>query len=191
MLRGAPSLPGQPAGGSSFGNFNSQQNSAFVARAFSSVHPRPFFKPPSMVSNHFQLASANAFGGTNPFSPSLSVRTRSMDGFGEPKIIEQVPRAHSAPIVPQIRGESCFQFPSRTNPQFYLPRIKVGMLIYHFQVEFDICSDHCSSLYSLHCAICTLTEIRLRQVCFDILLLNVFFQRPLSICNYVKLLILL
>ncbi|XP_029209578.2 uncharacterized protein LOC114973339 isoform X2 [Acropora millepora] len=124
VLRGAPSLPGQPAGGSSFGNFNSQQNSAFVARAFSSVHPRPFFKPPSMVSHHFQLASANAFGGTNPFSPSLSVRTRSMDGFGEPKIIEQAPRAHSAPIVPQIRGESCFQFPSRTNPQFYLPRIK-------------------------------------------------------------------
>lgn len=139
VLRGAPSLPGQPDGGSSFGNFNSQQNSAFVARAVSSVDQRPFFKPPSMVSHHFQLASANAFGGTNPFSPSLSGRTRSMDGFGEPKAIEQTPRAQSAPIVPQMSGESCFLFPSKSNPQFYLPRIKVGMLIYHFQVKFDVC----------------------------------------------------
>ncbi|XP_068746754.1 uncharacterized protein [Montipora capricornis] len=123
VLRGPHSLPTRTVGSTLFGNVSSQQHTAFLAGPVSSVPQRPF-KTPSLGSHNFQLASTNAFGGKNPFSPTQAGRTRSIDGFGEPKVVEEKRQAHSAPIVPQMVGESYFHFPSKSHLQFYLPRLK-------------------------------------------------------------------
>ena len=141
-MRGPHSLPTRTVGSTLFGNVSSQQHTAFSAGPVSSVPQRPF-KTPSLGFHNFQLASTNAFGGKNPFSPTQAGRTRSVDGFGEPKAVEEKRQAHSAPIVRQMMGESYFHFPSKSNLQFYLPRLKVEIFMGHFKLDLSSISLQC------------------------------------------------
>lgn len=131
VLRGPPSSSGQLAGNALFGHTVQQQPTAASvgnAEPVSSMWQGPVAKPPSAVgSHHFQLAGSGHFKGTNPFSPTLSGRTRSMDGLGEQKSTEQDRQALSAPVVPEAHDASYFLYPSKKNIHFYLPRIKVSV----------------------------------------------------------------
>ena len=82
------------------------------------------------AASNFQLAATSQFTGTNPFSPCLSGRTRSMDGIINSSSTDQ--RNHqtrSAPVIPEVSPASYFQYPSKKSLQFYLPRIKVDFFI--------------------------------------------------------------
>lgn len=102
----------------------------------SNTWQRPAARPVSGVgSHHFQLAGGSHFTGANPFSPSVPGRTRSMEDFlREPRSTDQNRQAQSAPVVPEMSTVSHFQFPSKKNVQFYLPRIKVHNL--YFKILF-------------------------------------------------------
>lgn len=96
--------------------------------------PHPAVRPVSGGgSHHFQLAGASLFTGTNPFSPSVPERTRSMEDFlSDPRATDQNRQAHSAPVVPEMPTVSHFQYPSKKSVQFYMPRIKVQIYITNF-----------------------------------------------------------
>ncbi|XP_022802629.1 uncharacterized protein LOC111340108 isoform X3 [Stylophora pistillata] len=77
------------------------------------------------AASNFQLAATNQFTGTNPFSPCLSGRTRSMDGIINSSSTDQHNhQTRSAPVIPEVSPASYFQYPSKKSLQFYLPRIK-------------------------------------------------------------------
>lgn len=116
VLRGLPLSSGQPAGTMLFGHAHDQLHTASQAGSVA--------KPPTWGS-HFQLTGASHFKGANPFTPTMPPRAHSVDDVGEPKPPEQNRLAHSAPIVQEMPGNSCFEYPSKRNVHFYLPRIKV------------------------------------------------------------------
>ena len=87
--------------------------------------PPAFRDPPEQATvkgQHFQLGN---FHGPNPFLPVFLGRTQSLDGFQSSVIPPTINQVHSAPAIPERPETSCFQYPSKKNSQFYVPRIKV------------------------------------------------------------------
>ena len=87
---------------------------------------RRFPCPPTFREQHFQLAGVGNFQGRNPFSPILPERARSLDGLQSSTDVSASHQAHSAPVVSERPETSFFQYPSKKNSQFYLPKIKVS-----------------------------------------------------------------